>query len=41
MIPALDVSTKAIAIGGAPKNTRRPPKKRPPVITGFSACSAS
>jgi multiple sugar transport system permease protein len=35
MIPALDVSTKAIAVGGASKNKRRPPRKRPPVITGL------
>jgi multiple sugar transport system permease protein len=35
MIPALDVSTKAIAMGGAPKKTRRPARKRPPVITGL------
>lgn len=35
MIPALDLSTKAIAVGGVPKNKRRSAKKRPPVITGL------
>jgi multiple sugar transport system permease protein len=35
MIPTLDVSTKAIAVRGVPKNKRRPARKRPPVITGL------
>jgi multiple sugar transport system permease protein len=35
MIPALDVSTKAIAVSRAPKNARRSARKRPPVITGL------
>jgi multiple sugar transport system permease protein len=35
MIPTLDVSTKAIAVRGVPKNKLRPPRKRPPVITGL------
>jgi multiple sugar transport system permease protein len=35
MIPTLDVSTKAIAVRGVPKNKRCPARKRPPVITGL------